>query len=72
MYLYTGGGTATTVEAELGGLLVKDLTPDCAHSHVFAFGTMVTDLLSHLDQTLPAHMYQVISAVVDGEYASSI
>ncbi|XP_067947548.1 intermembrane lipid transfer protein VPS13D-like [Watersipora subatra] len=52
-------GTLYTVEAELGGLQIADLSPGSLHTHVFAFGNMNSDQISLMDQTIPAHMYQV-------------
>ena len=58
--LYSSGGSGgSLVEAELGGLQVTDLSTQSVHSHVFAFGSMNDEQASVMDQTIPAHMYQV-------------
>lgn len=54
------------MEAELGGLQVTDLTAGMVHTHILEFGSMSAhDTDSHLlDQTIPAHMYQVSFCVL--------
>lgn len=47
-----------SVEAELGGLQVTNLTGHTIHGHILAFGSSHLDDNQH-EQTIPAHMYQV-------------